>query len=313
MTYGRLAMKSILPLTVIVPEPKGIEVLKAVPGIEAALVSPTQDVPASLRSAGVLVVGPAEQPSEVENALRQIAQLPGLRLLQTLGQGVEQWDGLLPAGLTVSTARGAHGASTAEWVLTALLALTRDIPRYIKNQQVHQWEGRRARTLQNAQILVYGSGDLGRNIGSRLLSFGAHVTMVGTHSREGVVDSATARDLLPKVAAVILALPLTPATRNIVDARFLGLLADGAIVINAGRGGLVDQTALLEELSRGRLTAALDVVTPEPLPSDSPLWDAPGVLLTPHIGGNTDGADDRAWKVASEKIRAFVNGDEPKN
>ncbi len=150
-------------------------------------------------------------------------------------------------------------------------------------------------------MLIYGAGDLGQNVQSRLLPFGANITMVGSHSRNGVVDTETAQSLLSTADAIIMALPLTPATTNMVTAEFLAALPNGAIVINAGRGGLIDQAALLVELQSGRLQAALDVVTAEPLLPSEPLWDVPGLLLTPHIGGNTTGADDRAWEVASDR------------
>ncbi|MEO5950344.1 MAG: NAD(P)-dependent oxidoreductase [Candidatus Saccharimonadales bacterium] len=296
-------------ITVIVPDKKGKDAMEKIQGINAILVESGKPVVSDALNAEVLVVGPAEQQSEVEDALRQIKQLPHLKLLQTLGQGIEQWDGLLPNDLIISTARGAHGGSTAELVLASLLAIMRELPHYIKNQQSRIWEGRRARTLQNANVLVYGSGDLGLNIKSRMLPFGAKVTMVGAHNHEDVIDTAKARTLLPTTDVVILALPLTRDTRHTVDTDFLALLRDGTIVINAGRGGLVDQAALLKELQDGRLQAALDVTTPEPLEFDSPLWDAPGLLITPHVGGNTVGADDRAWEMAVSQIQAYVRGD----
>jgi phosphoglycerate dehydrogenase-like enzyme len=298
-----------IPHIVIVPDSKGVEALAGIKDIKVLMIEPNKPIPTSANTATVLVVGPAEKQNEVDNALRQINQLPEIKLLQTLGQGIEQWEGLLPSDLTVSTARGAHGGSTAEWVVAALLSLTRELPLYIKNQQLHLWRGHRTRTLQSAHIIVYGAGDLGQNVRSRLLPFGTEITMVGTHSRDNVIDIVTAYALLPTVDAVIMALPLNTETRNIVDADFLGSLCDGAIFINAGRGGLVDNEALLKELHSGRIVAALDVVTPEPLPPSSLMWDAPGLLLTPHIGGNTTGADDRAWKIASERINSFLHGD----
>jgi phosphoglycerate dehydrogenase-like enzyme len=293
-------------ITVIVPDQKGIEALAAIPGIKVVMVQPDLPVPAEAQEAKVLVVGPSERQYEVDNVLRQISQLPQLKLLQTLGQGVEQWDSLLPPTLTIATARGAHGGSTAEWVLAVLLSLTRDLPEYMRDQRNRLWAGHRTCTLANASVLVYGAGDLGRNVESRLLPFGARVQLVGTHSRDEVIDLAAAQLLLPEADAVIMALPLTPSTQSLVDKDFLALLRDGAIFINAGRGGLLDQASLLEELRNNRLRAALDVMSPEPLPSDSELWDAPGLILTPHIGGNTTGADTRAWQIATEQIRAYI-------
>jgi phosphoglycerate dehydrogenase-like enzyme len=301
-------MQEMKPLLVIVTEQKGVEALSDIPGVKVVMAEAGKPIPSDANDAEILVVGPAEQQSEVDDALIQISQLPSLKLLQTLGQGTEQWDGLLPSELRLSTARGAHGGSTAEWALMALLALLRGLPSYIQNQKNHLWKGQRAQTLLGANVIVYGASDLGNNVRDRLLPFGAKVTMVGTHAREGVVDDATARTFLGEVDAVIVALPLTPDTKHIVDAKFLASLSKGTIVINAGRGGLIDQNALMKELQAGRLLAALDVMTPEPLPSDSPLWDAPGLLITPHVGGNTIGADDRAWHVASERIRDYVEG-----
>lgn len=303
-----LVMQTDKPVIVIVPDAKGVEALANIADVTAVLVEPTQPVPSEAVAATVLVVGPAEQQHEVDAALQQIKQLPHLRLLQTLGQGIEQWDGLLPPGLKLSTARGAHGGSTAELVLATLLSLVRKLPLYSDQQRRHQWEGHQARTLLNMRVLVYGASDLGQNVLNRLLPFGAQVTMVGTHSRDAIVDTTTASTLLSTTDIVILALSLTQETRAMVNAEFLAALPNGAIVINAGRGGLIDQPALLAELRTGRLEAALDVTAPEPLPTDSPLWDTPGLLLTPHVGGNTLGADERAWHVASEQIRAYLHG-----
>jgi phosphoglycerate dehydrogenase-like enzyme len=108
-------------------------------------------------------------------------------------------------------------------------------------------------------------------------------------------------------------LPLTDATRGIVDADLLSRLPDGAVVVNAGRGPSVDTAALLGELQSGRLRAALDVTDPEPLPADHPLWSAPNLLLTPHVGGSTHGYEQRAWSVAAEQIATFAAGRDPAN
>lgn len=113
---------------------------------------------------------------------------------------------------------------------------------------------------------------------------------------------------LPRCDILIVALPLTLQTRGLIDAQFLAQLPDGAVIVNAGRGAIVDTQALLADLEAGRLRAALDVTDPEPLPTEYPLWSAPNVLITPHLAGSTIGHRDRAWQVAAEQVRRYVNG-----
>ena len=108
-------------------------------------------------------------------------------------------------------------------------------------------------------------------------------------------------------------MPLTDATRGLVDAAFLARMKDGAVLVNAARGQVVDTDALLAELQAGRLLAGLDVTDPEPLPADHPLWEAPGLLLTPHVGGHTAGSGDRAWAVAREQLLMLARGERPTN
>ena len=120
-------------------------------------------------------------------------------------------------------------------------------------------------------------------------------------------------DLLPGHDAAVIVIPLTDDTRGLVDARFLAAMPDGALLVNAARGPVVDTDALVRELQTGRLRAAVDVTDPEPLPADHPLWTAPGLLLTPHVGGSVPGGMDRAFRVAVEQISAFARGDAPPN
>jgi phosphoglycerate dehydrogenase-like enzyme len=107
--------------------------------------------------------------------------------------------------------------------------------------------------------------------------------------------------------------PLTDDTRGLIDAAFLAAMPDGAVLVNAARGPVADTDALTAELTSGRLRAAVDVTEPEPLPGDHPLWKAPGLLLTPHVGGSVPGAMGRAYGVAAEQIAAFARGEQPPN
>ncbi len=297
------------PVTVLVPDERGERALAGVGGVTAVRVSPDDPLPEQALAAEVIVVGH----TGVAATLARIRKLPRLSLVQTLTHGSDQWKGKLPDGVELSTARGAHGGSTAEWVVAALLAVIRQIPAFAQEQGEHRWKPRRTRTLLGTNTLVLGAGDVGVNVRDRLTPFGTSVTLVGTHERGGVIDLAQARDLLPASNVLVAGLPLTEATHHVVNADLLAALPDGAIVVNAGRGSLVDPAALLAELQHGRLLAALDVTEPEPLPADDPLWDAPGLLLTPHVGGNTDGFEDRAWAIASTQVAAFARGGRPSN
>ena len=140
-------------------------------------------------------------------------------------------------------------------------------------------------------MLVVGAGDIGRTIGRMLAGFDVELTYVARTAREGVRSTASCPELLPHADVVILIVPVTPETTGMVDAAFLAAMTDGALLVNAARGVVVDTDALLAELTAGRLRAALDVTDPEPLPDGHPLWSAPGLLLTPHVGGS--GAGDQ--------------------
>ncbi|TCO57070.1 phosphoglycerate dehydrogenase-like enzyme [Actinocrispum wychmicini] len=239
--------------------------------------------------------------------------LPKLRLVQLLSAGAEAWIGALPEGVQLANCRGAHGGSTAEWVVAALLSIYRDMRDFDHAQAARTWAFHRADTLQGKKVLVIGAGDLGRQLRRRLEPFDAQVTLVGTTARDGVRSVHELPSLLGTHDAVVLMVPLTDRTTGMVDAKFLALMPDGAILVNAARGVVVDTDALLAELSAGRLRAALDVTEPEPLPADHPLWTAPGLLLTPHVAGTVTGQLDRAYAVAAKQIAQFAAGKEPDN
>ncbi|MET0705149.1 MAG: NAD(P)-dependent oxidoreductase, partial [Mycobacterium sp.] len=243
----------------------------------------------------------------------RFAELPDLRLIQTLNAGFEQWLPLLPDGVMLSNGRGAHGGSSAEWAVAALLAVYRDLAAFHRHQSDGVWRPKVTETLIGKRVVVLGAGDLAVNVAARLAPFEVDVQLVGRHARPGVHALADIDELLPSADAVVVMLPDNDATHHIVNADFLARLRDGSVVVNAGRGGLVDTEALVAELTTGRLRAALDVTDPEPLPPQHPLWSAPGLLLTPHVAGSTAGAWERAWAVALQQITAFAAGDVPPN
>jgi phosphoglycerate dehydrogenase-like enzyme len=297
------------PLTVLVPGDLGLDLSAAPPNIAAVCYQPGQPWPVGHLDATAVVVG-YDRAAEIG---ARFADLADLRLVQTLNAGYEQWLPLLPAGVMLSNGRGAHGGSSAEWVVAALLAIYRDLGLFAQRQAKRQWLRKDTETLIGKRVVVLGAGDLAVNLADRLAPFEVDVVLVGRRARPGVHSMDALESLLPTADVVVAMLPETEATHHIIDGKFLARLRDGTIVVNVGRGGLVDTDALLKELTSGRLRAALDVTDPEPLPEHHPLWAAPGLLLTPHVAGSTEGAWARAWAVALRQLEAFAGGGNPPN
>jgi phosphoglycerate dehydrogenase-like enzyme len=235
--------------------------------------------------------------------------LPQLRLVQLLSAGADTWVGRLPDGVVLCNARGAHTPATAEWAVTATLAAQRGIPFFVREQDAGRWSLSTHDSLVGARVLIIGAGDIGRAIGRMLAGFEVELTYVGSAARDGVHGPAELPELLPQADVVILIVPVTSETRGMVDARFLAAMRDGALLVNAARGVIVDTDALLAELTAGRLRAALDVTEPEPLPPEHPLWSAPGVLITPHVGGEVPQTRARATAVAVDQITRVLAGE----
>ncbi|MEV6426127.1 2-hydroxyacid dehydrogenase [Nocardia sp. NPDC051463] len=284
--------------------------LSRINGVRALRFDHGQPLPVDAEDAEVLVPRFLAHPSET---VELICGLPRLRLIQLLTAGAEDWIGRLPAGVELSNARGAHGGSVAEWVLAVLLTFYWDLTAFADAQSKHRWAHHQTDGLRGKRILVVGAGDLGTTLQRRLEVFDVTVTLVGTVARDQVRAVDELPELLGRYDVVVLMVPVTSETVGMVDAEFLARMADGAVLVNAARGTLVDTDALVAELSSGRLRAALDVADPEPLPSDHPLWTAPGLLLTPHIGGSSRGNFDRAYAIVADEITRFAAGESPKN
>jgi len=216
--------------------------------------------------------------------------------------------GRLPEGVLLCNARGAHTPSTAEWAVAAALAAQRDIPAFVRQQDEGRWAPHTAHAMVGARVLVVGAGDIGRTIGRMLAGFDVKLTYVGRTPREGVHGTDELPRLLPDADVVVLIVPVTPETRGMVDAGFLAAMKDGALLVNAARGVVVDTDALLAELTSGRLRAALDVTDPEPLPEGHPLWSAPNLLLTPHVAGAVPNTNARAAAALTEQLERILAG-----
>lgn len=238
----------------------------------------------------------------------RLARFTGLKVLLSQSAGVDWVISQVPAGVVLCDASGVHDRSTAEWVLTAILASIREIPEFVRQQDEHVWQPKQTTELAGRRVLIVGYGSVGSAIGRRLAGFEVEITTVARRARDGVHSIDELPDLLPYADVVVVTVPLTDQTRGLVDAAFLAGLPDGALLVNASRGPVVDAAALLTELHSGRITAAIDVTDQEPLPADDPLWLAPGLLMTPHIGGATTNFHLRLHTLVRDQLARYRAG-----
>jgi phosphoglycerate dehydrogenase-like enzyme len=275
------------------------------PGFTADLWDGGADLPGSSEEVEFAVVPLGTDPQIVG----KVAGLPRLRVIQFLSAGVNQFLPYIPDRITVCNARGAHTAATAEWVAGATVASLRDFPHYALAQRDGHWDPAVSDGVAGKRVLIIGYGDIGAAVERRLAGWDVEVDRVARHAREGVHPMDELPQMLKNADVVVILVPVTDETTQLVGKDFLRSLKDGALLVNAARGVIVDTGALLAELTSGRLRAALDVTDPEPLPDGHPLWRAPGLLLTPHVGGDVRGSTRRAYQVVSEQLARLAAGE----
>jgi len=290
---------------------------------------PTEELRSRLAAAGEVAVwdlaSPAPWPQidivvpPYMGAVNLVAALDGIevRLVQSQSIGYDGVLERLPTGVGFANAAGVHEGPAAEIGVALLLAAQRDLPRYVRQQDAETWRGGFTRGMFGLRVVILGAGGLGRAMHDRLLPFGARPVRVARSRRideRGEVAALTdLPELLAASDAVVICLPLDDSTRGLVDAGFLARMPDGAILVNIGRGAIVDTDALLAEVSTGRLRAALDVTDPEPLPAGHALWSTPGVLISPHVGGQVTTMPDAVEALVRRQITALESGAEPVN
>ena len=239
--------------------------------------------------------------------------LPALRVVQVLSAGVDWIVERVPPGVTLCSARGARDAAMAEWVLWAILADAKAAPLASAQQGSRTWAHIDQRDVRGARVLILGAGSIGAAVERRLEPFEVEVVRVVRRARDGAhgVDELDA--LLPEADIVVNLLPATADTEGLLDAAALARMRPGALLVNGGRGTTVDTAALLDALTAGHVRAVLDVVEPEPLPEEHPLWTAPNLILTPHCAGDTSGAERAAWALVGDQLRRYAAGRELRN
>lgn len=290
--------------------------------------APTQDVDVEFWVA----------PTSAKGFKQALPHVKGVRVIQAMLAGIDWLRHLVPHGITLCDGQGMHNIPTAEWTVTAILSSLKYFPFYRDLQHAGEWQrlteadaiyramnpgtATTFKVLQEElygkRVMIVGYGSIGRSIEERLLAFGAEIVRVARQAREApdgnkVESIDSLPRLLPHADVIVLIVPLTEETTGMIGAKELALLKQGALLVNAARGPIVQTDALVEALQSGRIRAALDVTDPEPLPKDHPLWSAPNLLITPHIAGSSPRSMERAICFAAEQVGRYLRGEELKN
>lgn len=273
--------------------------------VELHLIHEDRALPAGIEEAEFLV-----PPHDCGPLLEKLAEMPRLAVVQAASAGTDWLEPWVPQGVALCSARGARDNAVAEWVLTVILTMEKRIGELGRAQGERAWRPFVADELAGQRALVVGAGAIGGHVASMLKGLGVEVEEVASSARAEVRGVQDLPELLPQADIVVLLVPLTAETRGMFDEQMLSLMRHGALLVNASRGPVVNTAALLEALKSGRIRAALDVTDPEPLPSEHPLWEAPGVLVTPHLAGDSPQAEERAYSLIGDQIRRYANGEE---
>jgi phosphoglycerate dehydrogenase-like enzyme len=291
-------------------------------GVESFRRTPEQEQRwrATLSEAEVLFGVPGDSAEGLADAVRANV---GLRFVQATAGGAGQT--VRAAGLTdevvarvaITRAGGVHAGPLAEFALFGLLAFTKGLPRLMGDKDARRWDHYPMGELAGATVLIVGLGSIGVEVARLAKAFGMRVIGVtrGGRTDSPYVDEVrTSRflgDLLPVAHGVVLTLPLTEETEGMIDATAIARMRTDAIVVDIGRGGVIDEAALVQALEEGRLAGAvLDVFATEPLPSDSALWDLPNVIISPHTAALSVHENERIVALFCENLRRYLAGDE---
>lgn len=242
-------------------------------------------------------------------ALRLAERMPHLEVVQLLSVGYDEAERIISDGVTLCNASGVHDEATAELAVGLTIAVRRNLRAYLSNQAVCRWVHSFEAGLTGCKVAVLGNGGIGSTVGRIMRGFDVRVTSFNRTGRGGATKIASFLDSISSFDVIVVCLPLTDETAGIISQRVLHAMKDGAALINVGRGRLVDNEALVDALSAGRIWAGLDVTDPEPLDASSPLWRLPNCIITPHVGGDTAAFEPRARRLVEGQVRRFVAGE----
>jgi phosphoglycerate dehydrogenase-like enzyme len=269
-------------------------------------------------------------------AVRAWPHLRGVKLVLSLVAGTEWIPPLVGPGVTICNAQGAHNTSTAEWTVAAILAMLKFFPHFLDIQHAGQWKRRfevpehyariagdtrplyppvMLEELAGKTVLLVGYGSIGKDIERMLAPFKVDLLRVARSSRKEPEVHAVGEldNLIPNAHVIVLILPSTDETHRLIDRPQFARMRQGALLVNAARGPIVNTDALVEALQSWKIRAALDVTDPEPLPDGHPLWSCPNLLITAHVGGSSPQFAPNALTVAAAELRRYMNGEPLQN
>jgi len=241
-------------------------------------------------------------------ALELTKKMPNLKILQMPNAGYDDAMEYVRDGMTLCNGKSIHDDSTAELAVGLTIASLRGFPDFIRNQDKSDWVHVKNKSINDRKIGIIGFGSIGTTIAKMLSGFAVEIIPFTQSGRDNTIAITDLDKHLPTLDVVILILPLTKESKHLFDAKRLSLMKDGALLVNVARGPIVATDALVKELNSGRITAALDVTDPEPLPKDHPLWRAKGVLISPHVGGNTTAFESRARRLIESQLNLLSEG-----
>lgn len=248
-----------------------------------------------------------------KKALEPISELLNLKIVQLLLAGYEDALPFMRNDQILCNARGVHDFSTSELAISLILAHFKNHREFARSQSQRFWDHKTTESTYGKEIAIIGAGSVAQRLKSMLAPFECRVTMFGQSARQGVAAISAVESSLGKFDCVVLLVPLTSSTRNLVDATFLRAMKGGALLVNVARGPVVNTEALCAELASKRLFAALDVTDPEPLTEDHPLWGFENCTVVPHVGGDSTAFEPQARAFLAEQFQRIAQGKQPIN
>ena len=241
-------------------------------------------------------------------ALELTKKMKNLKVLQMPNAGYDDAIEYVREGITLCNGKSIHDDSTAELAVGLTIASLRGFPDFVRNQDKSAWVHVKNQSINDKKIGIIGFGSIGSTIAKMLSGFSVEIIPFTQSGRDNTIAISNLDKHLPTLDVVILILPLTAESKHLFNAQRLSLMKAGSLLVNVARGPIVDTDALVKELNSGRITAALDVTDPEPLPSDHPLWKAKSVLISPHVGGNTSAFEKRARRLIESQLQLLAEG-----